>query len=306
MFRAVLLLLWLGLACLPTGPAAAQAIRITDKHGDHSFAQPPGRVMALTWSLAEQVIELGVTPVGVADVDGYTTWVVQPPVPDGVANTGLRGTPNFERIAELQPDVILLGDRQEAFIPQLERIAPVLQFELFSEGHDNAETARRTYLTLSRLFGREAEATARLAQLDTKLAGLADKLAAAYGDGVLKVSVVRFAGATSVRAYGANSMPEAALTALGIESAWPQPVSKWGFVTRPVTEMGGIAEGIVFYIGPLEMEEEVLNSPLWNAMPVSSEGRLHGLDPVWTYGGVFSIGYLAELIAGKLLEIAPR
>lgn len=284
----------------------ASEILIRDKHGEHRFAEPPTRVVALTWSLAEQVIELGVAPVGVGDVEGYQTWVVQPAVPDGVANTGLRGAPNFERIAELQPDLILLGDRQEAFIPQLQRIAPVLQFELFSEAHDNAVVARRTFLTLSHLFGRETKASQRLAELDASLARLSAEVAEIYDAALPKVSIVRFAGPTSVRAYGLNSMPQSALDALGIESAWPQPVSKWGFVTRPVTEMGGIADGYVLYIGPLEISKSVFETSLWRAMPIVRDNRLDGIDPVWTYGGVFSIGYLAEAIAAKLKVLASK
>ncbi|MEM7060369.1 MAG: iron-siderophore ABC transporter substrate-binding protein [Pseudomonadota bacterium] len=290
----------------PGSPSFAQTIEIQDRHGTHSFTASPKRVVALTWSLAEQVIELGVTPIGIADVDGYNQWVVQPTVPDGVANTGLRGAPNFERIAELRPDVILLGDRQEAFIPQLERIAPVLQFELFSDTHDNAAVARQTFQTLAKLFDREAEAKARLKALDAKLSELAASVAHAYHAAPPKVSIVRFAGPTAVRAYGGNSMPQAALDALAIDNAWPQPVSKWGFVTRPVTEMGSITDGYVFYIGPLEINEEVLASPLWQAMPIMKDERVDGIDPVWTYGGVFSIGYIAELIAAKLIEAAPE
>lgn len=164
------------LALLCSSQMAVGEIEIVDAQGTHRFNAPPERIVTLSWALAEQVIELGVNPVAVADVDGYRTWVVQPAVPDGVANTGLRDSPNFERIAEVSPDVILIGDRQAAFIPQLSRIAPVLHFEVFSEDHDNPALARETYLTLARLLRREAHARARLAALDIRLADLAAAL----------------------------------------------------------------------------------------------------------------------------------
>lgn len=111
---------------------------------------------------------------------------------------------------------------------------------------------------------------------------------------------------TSVRVYGDNSMPQAALDALQVQNAWPQPRSKWGFVTRPVTEMGAIAEGHVLYISPLGVDDAIFQTPLWQAMPLTREDRLASIDAVWTYGGVFSIGYLAELISKKMIEVAPE
>ena len=42
------------------------------------------RVVALSWEGLEMLTDLGVTPVGGADLAGYATWVVQPALPAGI------------------------------------------------------------------------------------------------------------------------------------------------------------------------------------------------------------------------------
>lgn len=282
------------------GATPAAALTVTDSRGERTFDAPPERVVVLSWSLAEQVIELGVAPVGVADPEGYATWVARPPLPGGVAGVGLRQEPNLERIAELGPDVILASDDQISFAPALERIAPVLHFETYSAGHDNQAAARRTFLTLGRLFGREALAEEKLAALDARLAALRQKVQAHFGGDPPPVTVIRFVDTARVVLHGRNSMPAFALAALGLENATPLPPSKWGIAFRKVEELGHLTDGIVLSIEPFPQADQLFSTPLWQAMPFVQEGRFRALPPVWTYGGAMSVGYLAEAIADAL------
>ncbi|MEL7138967.1 MAG: iron-siderophore ABC transporter substrate-binding protein [Pseudomonadota bacterium] len=293
-------------ASLLAAPAFAEPVEIEDGRGMQTIDAAPERVVVLNWALTEQLLSLGVEPVGAADIDGYNTWVVRPPIPDGVSDTGLRHAPNFEQIASLSPDLILLGDLQRDFTPLLERVAPVLQFRLFDEAHDNAAVSRSTFLDLARLFGKDAEADAALSALDERLAAKAEALAEVYGGNPPKVAVVRFADATNLQVYGANSMAEAALHALGLENAWPQRPSRWGLTTRPILGLGELEDGYVLYIEPLEEADALFASPVWQAMPVVLAGRVHAIPPTWTYGGALSVGVLADEIAKVLLAAAPK
>ena len=51
--------------------------------------------------------------IGVADPEGYATWVARPPIPPDVASVGLRQEPNLERIAELVREQLLAVMREE-------------------------------------------------------------------------------------------------------------------------------------------------------------------------------------------------
>lgn len=279
----------------------AAAVTITDSRGSQEFTEPPERVIPLEWSLIEQVIELGITPVAVADPEAYRTWVGAPVLPAEVADAGLRQEPNLERIAELDPDVILVADDQITMVPTLERIAPVLHFDTFSAAHDNAEAARDTFLELARLFDREALAVEKLADRDARIAALAEAIKTRFEGDPPPVSIIRFADEARVRLYGSNAMPVHALEALGLESGIDQPPTKWGLSTRKTEELAERTEGIVLHIEPFPQGEDLFDRPLWQAMPFVQEGRFGSLPPSWTYGGAMSIGYLAETIAEALL-----
>lgn len=291
-------------ALLLAGPAAA--VTIEDSRGTHEFAAPPRRVVALTWSTAEQILELGIVPVGIADIEGYEAWVVRPPIPEGVASVGLRHEPNMERIAELKPDLILASDDQIAFVPQLETIAPVLHFNLFNSDQDVLATSRRVYLDLGRLFGREDHARARLDELDRRLEELAGRIRDRYGDNPPKVTIVRFVDEARLVVHGENAMPIYALNALGLESGYPQPASKWGVAFKKVQDLGRVNEGIVLHIEPFPQAEKVFANPLWQAMPFVRAGRFGSIRSTWSYGGALSVGYLAEAITEALLAVDPE
>jgi iron complex transport system substrate-binding protein len=281
----------------------ALAVTVNDSRGPHQIETPPERVVALDWPIVEQLLELDVAPVAIADDDGYNTWVVRPELPPGTESVGLRHEPNLERLSELKPDLIIISDEQIAFADTLERIAPVLHFDSFSINHDNAVQARQVYLELAKVFGREDLAKARLADLDTRLDTLKQQIHEHFKGAVPKVVSTRLLDSAHVRVYGANSMAAAALTALGIESAFPQPRSEWGFVLKRVEDLGVITDGVVLDIGPFPAAEELFPTPLWKAMPFVRVGHFAPVRPSWTYGGAFSVGYLAESFTESLLRL---
>lgn len=281
----------------------AFAVTVSDSRGPHEFDAPPKRVVVLTWSMAEQVLELDVKPIAIADVEGYNTWVVQPKLPINTESVGLRHEPNIERIAELKPDVIILSDDQIYLADTLEKIAPVLHFEDFSADHDNAAQARHIYLELAKLFGREVLAKERLSRLDAQLKELSGKLREHFQDRMPKVVATRLLDRSHVRVYGTNSMAEAALNALGLEPALPQPNTQWGFALKRIEDLGAISDGVVVNIGPFPASGELFPTPLWQAMPFVNTGQFASVEPAWTYGGIFSVGYLAEAFTQALLTL---
>lgn len=297
MLKPLLLLALLGIVF------STRAVEVTDSLGRHEFTTVPERVAALNWAAAEHLLELGVTPLAVADVTGYREWVVQPALPAGVEDVGLRQEPNLERLAELKPDLIISGDQQGDLLPRLSQIAPVLHFETFSSEHNNAEAARRVFLTLARVLDREERAGQRMAELEQGFERLKARLHAHFGDTLPRVTVVRLMDSSHVRLYGDNGMPQYALERLGITPALPQPVSQWGQVQKKLTDLGAIRDGVVLYIEPFPEADKLFATPLWRAMPFVRAGRLAAVPPTWTYGGVMSLGYLAENLTRALLSV---
>lgn len=142
------------MVCMWSGQALAE-FKVQDSEGTKTLPSEPARIAALNWDIAEQVIELGVTPIAVPDITGYNEWVVQPPIPEGAQDVGTRTEPNFSVLKQLKPDVILIASPQKDLESRLSEIAPVLYYQTYSETHNNAHAAIDNFKKISHVLGKE-------------------------------------------------------------------------------------------------------------------------------------------------------
>ncbi|WP_434528573.1 iron-siderophore ABC transporter substrate-binding protein [Vibrio sp. K4] len=280
--------------------------QVEDSEGVKTIKAQPVRVAALNWDIAEQVIELGVTPVAVPDIAGYSDWVVQPAIPEGVTDIGTRTEPNFSALKKLNPDVILIASPQKDLQERLSEIAPVLYYQTYSEQHSNAAAAIENFKKIAQLLGKEEQANNKLAAMDTRIAVLKAELAKAYPGDKPKVTSFRFASTTSVYIYGDNSIPQYALEQLGFENAMDLPASQWGISQKRMTELKKVKNGIALYFEPFPYQDKLNQSPIWKSMPFVRNGQFSSVDASWSYGGAMSILYNAEAMAQSLLKLAEQ
>ncbi|MDE1515898.1 iron-siderophore ABC transporter substrate-binding protein [Vibrio sp. dsl-7] len=297
--RALLVLSLLAL------PVQAQIV-ITDSQGEQRFANVPQRVVVLNWDLLEQVLELGVEPVGAPELSSYAQWVVQPALPHSVQDIGTRNEPNLEKIAALQPDVILAAGPQQDLLPMLGRIAPVLYLPNFAEQDNAAQVAIAHFTTLATLFGQQSLAEQKLQAMQARFAELKASLQQAFGESLPAVVPMRFANPTSVFLYTENSTPHYVVEQLGLSVALPQPAKEWGIVQKRLSDLQHVEHGYVLYFLPFAEEKKVQQSLLWRAMPFVQAGQVNSVRAVWSYGGAMSLRYSAEAITESLLAVAPQ
>lgn len=292
-------------------------IRIRDNRGTITFASVPRRVVVLDWDLLEQVLELGITPVGAPELAGYREWVVQPPLPpqaggapgdgrgtgntDTVTDVGTRAEPNLERIAGLHPDVILTAAPQKDLLDALARIAPVVHLPNFAATDRSGEVAIAHFTTLAALFGRQELARQKLEDMHRRFAELKAQLATALGPSA-RVLPLRFANTTSVFACCENSTARYVLDQLGLTDALPQQPRAWGITRMPFKDLHTLADAWVLYVLPFPEEAKMRATVLWQSMPFVRQGRIRSVRPVWNYGGAMSMRYLADAFAESLLR----
>ena len=76
---------------------------IENQVSSHPFAETPKRVVVLNWDLLEQVLALGVTPVGAPELESYRLWVVKPEAPKEITDIGSRSEPNLPHHQQGEP-----------------------------------------------------------------------------------------------------------------------------------------------------------------------------------------------------------
>lgn len=285
--------------------SANAAITIKDSLASHTFEQAPQRVIALDWASVENLIELEITPIAIADTADYRTWVMQPPLPDNIIDVGTRDAPSLERIAQLQPDLIVIGGHQAGLKDKLQKIAPVLLFDGYNRNQNNYEAAYWIFLELAKLFDKQALAEQKLAIKAQRIELLKSKLNAHFNNQLPKVAPIRFNNSALLWVFGDNAMPQYALELLGIDPALPQPASAWGVTQKKVVELAKVDDGVVLYFEPFDQKQKLFNTPLWKAMPFVRQQRLAAVPPTWTYGGPISVQYLAEAMTEQLLKMEP-
>ncbi len=83
---------------------STQSITLTDASGaEVKLDGPPKKVVGTEWNVVESLVTLGVDPVGVADVNGYTAWDTAAPLKNAPKDIGTRGEPSMDTIASLSP-----------------------------------------------------------------------------------------------------------------------------------------------------------------------------------------------------------
>ncbi len=284
--------------------ANPRTVTIEDFRGVQTFTEIPRRVVALQWDTLENLIGLGITPVGAADIESWDAWVVEPKLPAGIRSVGTRAEPNLERIAELKPDLIIIGPTQLDIVKHLEEIAPVLVFENFrgTNPHNQAQVAFEQLDTLARLFERKTQAQALRAQWEQTRENCRRQILAHFGK-MPEVQVIRFSSLTTAFVYTQNSIAEYVIDQLGMRQPIRKPATDYGLTQVRLRDLKNLTETYVVYIRPFSQEKKLLQSILWQATPFARKHRVAAVEPYWSHGGALSVALTAERITQALLSI---
>ena len=119
------------------GPARAATRTVDGTLGSVTLHGTPTRIVALEFSFVDDLVQVGVKPIGIAD-DNDPTRII-PPVKAKLGpytSVGLRQTPNLETIASLHPDLIIAdATRHVNIYHQLQAIAPTIALDSLQEAY---------------------------------------------------------------------------------------------------------------------------------------------------------------------------
>ncbi|MFD2236600.1 ABC transporter substrate-binding protein [Aureimonas populi] len=255
------------------------------------------RVASLDYALAQTLIALGVTPVGITDARDWNLWVVEPPLPAETVDLGASVSPNLELLAALEPDLVLTTDYTAMSEPQVGRIAPVERFSLFSEGGSPLPKAMEAMTRIGALVGREREARLYLEETEAVFAECAARAAPFRERPLLLMS---FLDPRHVRVYARPGLHQDVLDRLGLRNAWQGGANVWGFASVGIERLAeaGEALAIADHLPP-DVRVVLEASPLWRSLPLRRDrGPIPVLPPVLSFGGVPA----ARRLAGLLVE----
>jgi len=263
--------------------------------------KPPTRVVVLDWPLTEVVLSLGVVPVGVSRPAWYARLDGVPALPPSVVDTGLLYQPNFEVLAALKPELIVITPWHAPLRGLLERIAPTLTVPLFGPGVDVYPAVQAATRKLADTLGRGAAAQALFAQADASLADARARLAG-FRATRRPVYLLRPIDDRHIAVFGRNSLFGGVLHALGIDNAWQEAADPQGTTEADLGALAKRADAQVVTIGvPPGVAAQLARSPLWSALPFVRQNRVQHIGPLPALGGLVASMRCADSLA-KALE----
>lgn len=291
-----------------TGP-----VSVTDDLGRTvELDQPAERVVVLEWQQIEDVLSLCLTPVGVADVEGYSTWVGAEPLPEGVEDVGLRGEPNLDAVFSTDPDLVIteVYAEDDPVLRKLEKYDVPVLATIGADADDPIAKMRDTFTTIAEATGRTERAEAVLAEFDAALEGGRAAMAEAdlettdfvYFDGWLD------GGNVAIRPFGQGSLVGELGEELGLTNTWTGEVDEfYGLGQTDVEGMSEIGDATLLHTGTKDPSGDIFteleDNRVWSTLPAVEEGRYHAFpEGVWTFGGPRSsiqvIEAYVDLLAG--------
>lgn len=283
----------------------AGAREVTFRGGSAAVPRRPSRVVSLWFPTTTDLADLGLTPLATSDVEFAFPGELRGEFPEdfdpaSVENLGAQDRPNLERVAALEPDLILCTDFQRDELgDELESIAPVAG--LLWDGD-----WRLHFEEVARVVGREAEAS-------RVVRGFEETVAEARGrvPQGLEVAFLTTEDEATFRINRPASFPGMIAGELGLTVADPVgdgetedffvavSAEKLNVVRAPivfVTEFDGSGETLAFF------EDQ----PLWKNLPAVRRGAVEAV-PFGLYGGAsYAAGRAcAEDMADRVARLAP-
>ncbi|WP_317994070.1 siderophore ABC transporter substrate-binding protein [Bartonella gliris] len=149
--------------------ASVNAANVTINHvsGTTTVSTSPQKVIVFDLASLDNMNRLGIEAVaGVPE--GKKPTYLQQFDDEKYEKIGTLFEPNYEKIAALQPDLIIISSRTQAKYKDLSKIAPTIDLTV---GNQNSlEDIERNVSILGKIFGKEKEAEEQIAKLKENLA----------------------------------------------------------------------------------------------------------------------------------------
>ncbi|MBM7440273.1 ABC transporter substrate-binding protein [Streptomyces sp. HB132] len=307
-------------ACGTTEPSSADSaaadkpagkITLTDTKGTKvTLDGPATKVVATEWNVVEDLVSLGVAPVGVADVKGYTAWNTAAPLTGDPKDIGTRGEPSIDTVAALAPDlVVATSDLSPAVVKQLRKVAPVLEITA-ADAADQIGTMTDGLDLIAKATGKEAEADTLKKDFEASLAEGRKALADAGLGGAEIASADGYVASNqvSIRAYTGGSLLGAVNEKLGLKNAWTvKGDESYGLATTDVEGLTGLGDVQFTYVAN-DADGDAFTGPLaknavWKSLPFVKGGDVHRLpDGVWMFGGPLSMEAYTDSLVDALTK----
>ncbi len=285
-----------------TSGSSEESTELTIKHelGETKVEKNPENVVVFDFGALDTLDKLGVEVTGVpqANIPSYLSKYED----SKYENVGGLKEPDFEKISEINPGLIIISGRQSDAYEELSEIAPTIYI-----GVDTAkymESFKENTKTLGKIFDKQEAAEEELAKVEESIKGLNEK-ATAEG----KNALIILANDGNISAYGAGSRFGIIHDVFGFTpvdenievSTHGQNVSFEYIVEKDPDYLFVIDRGAV--VGGESSAKEIVENSLVEKTKAFKNDNIVYLDPNYWYlsgGGLISVSEMVKEVEGNL------
>lgn len=175
---------------------AMETITIQHGLGETEVPKSPEKVVVFDFGMLDTLDYLNIPVVGVPQVnipnylDKYTS--------DDYENIGSLKEPDFEKIANIDPDLIIISGRQSELYDELSKLGPVVYLDVDYTHY--YESVKENVKIIGDIFEKETEIEQALEEIDELIAQIKEKV-----ESFDKNSLIILANDDKISAYGENS-----------------------------------------------------------------------------------------------------
>lgn len=242
--------------------------------GEVKIPSNPKKIVDISGS-SEELLLAGYKPIATANVDSYETDKLPSYIREELKDVKIVGhsmmdTMDMEAILEVNPDLIIMSQRQEKIYDQLKEIAPVVMMK------DYANDWRSKLTDVSKLFDKEEETKSWLQKYDEKATKLGKEVVEKNGEKTY-LPVLASSGQFMVFSDGGIGT----LINDDMKLARPKNMPKQDGITLPMISMEGLTDIDADHIVVIATEsdkKDLENSAIWGQIRAVKDGNVTILD----------------------------
>ncbi|WP_186578198.1 siderophore ABC transporter substrate-binding protein [Aquibacillus kalidii] len=275
-------------------------IEVTHQLGETTVPVNPEKVVVFDYGTLDTLDKLGVEVTAIPQ-DNLPTYLEK--YQDGkYENAGTLFEPDFEKLAEIDPDLIIISGRTSEVYDDLKELAPTIYMGVDTTRY--MDSFKENVTLIGEIFGKEAEAEKELAAIDESIEELKGKVSESGKNGLIILT-----NDGSISAYGAGSRFGIIHDVFGVTpvddtievATHGQNVSFEYIAEKDPDYLFVIDRNKI--VGGEYSAEKTLDNELVNGTKAATEDNIVYLNPEYWYvsgGGLISVAEMVNEVSSNI------
>lgn len=274
------------------------AEKVTIKHqlGETPVKKNPENIIVFDFGVLDTLDKLGIEIKSLPQ--GNVPTYLEKYNDEKYVNAGSLKEPDFDKISELNADLIIIADRQAEMYDEFSKLGPTIHMQVDNENY--LESFEHNLNIIGEIFGKDAEIKSELEKIHAEISNLQEVAKDKDGKGLIIL-----ANDGKISAYGANSrfgiihdVFNIAQADENIEvSTHGQPISFEYILEKNPDYLFVIDRGAV--VGGESSAKQVIENDIVKNTKAYEDGKIVYLDPNYWYlsgGGLVSVSEMVKEI----------